>query len=249
MKFDSTTSKPFLRIYKNIVAYLPLKKKRKLIGKAFEAFSDLSYYASMGFPPAMVYLGTLYENGYYVSENRKCAIKLYKKACKSDYPLAYYRLGCIFAQRDYYYSRYRKLASPMLLKAYSLGYYKAGIRLGRYIIDRYSYDEQKMRRAFNILQDIWETYHDIDARCVMAIFYFKRNKGNDDLKMGEDIFRECITKYKSVNTAITWIDYAKGAHCYSPSALKNIIRFIESNIPSITSNKNYWKLRTSIIRY
>lgn len=252
MKFDAKNSLPLLGQFKIIAGVIPQKKTGKLSQKQHDALTQLSYYANLGFPPAMTYLGVLYENGYYFKKNKRYAQQLYKKAAECKYPEAYYRLGASLLARGRQISpALRYLALHLYAKAYLMGYIKAGIAMGEYIFYHTSEEYYHENFSINMLEKIWESYKRIDARIVLAQFYLQ--KGNRDcfseyrLK-GEEYFKELVSNYKSVKGAIAWVESIDdNRYKYNSTERKAVIDFIEKSIPTIVNNSQYKSLKRNLL--
>ncbi len=249
MKFDSKCSKSLLDVYKRIVDALPLKKKGKPIGKIAEAINDLSYYASMGFPPAMVYLGQLYANGIYFRKNIDYALELFKKAAKCGYPLGYHRIATLILNNERSFPNLKNVAIRCYTKAFSLGYYKAGVDLAKYLINNDDSEYYDYKFAFNHLNVAWEKSRNLEARSQIALCYLKGIAVEKDKEKGEEMLKELITEYKSVEAALTWMNYADSYFSFSKDRIKEFVELIESNIPSIRTNYEYVRLKRSVVYF
>lgn len=252
MKFDAKNSLPLLGQFQKIVGALPQKKTGKLSQKQQNALSQLSYYANLGFPPAMTYLGVLYENGYYFKRNKIYAVQLYKKAAECKYPEAYYRLGASLIEGVGRVSpslRYQAL--HFYAKAYLMGYIKAGIAMGEYIYYHTSDEYYHENFSINILEKIWETHQRIDARIVLAQFYLQkgiRDCLSEYRLKGKAYFKELVKDYKSEKSAIAWVEFIDdNRYKYSRSERQAVIDFIEKSIPTIVNNSQYKSLKRNLL--
>lgn len=249
MKYDSKCSKPLLNVYKGIVDALPMKKKGKLIGKTADAFNSLSYYSSMGFPPAMVYLGKLYANGVYVRKNIKYALDLFKKAAKCGYPLGYREIAQLIFNNEAKFPNQKNIAIRCYTKAFYMGDYKAGVELAKQFINDEDSEYFDNKLAFNYLTTAWEKGHCISAKVQLALCYVDGISVEKDVEKGEKMFKELISKHKSDEAAIVWLKYVNGCFSYPSQKIKSFIKLIETSIPEIRTNAEYVTLKRRVNYY
>lgn len=244
MKFDPRNSLPLLGQFKKIVGTLPQKKTGKLSKKQHDALTQLSYYANLGFPPAITYLGVLYENGYYFKKNELYAFQLYKKAAECKYPEGYYRLGAYLIENDY---DLRNVGLRFCVKAYLMGYINAGITMAN-AIQRASLSSPYHEAIFTkTLETIWRTYNRIDAKIELALFYLQKgdykNLTNYRDK-GKKYFIELIANDKNINAALALLEYVShDFFTYSDEERTALVKFIEKSIPSIINDSKYRSLK------